>query len=470
MKAKYTKKQIKESIEHWQKILEDMNKNEVPVISSIKDFLDICKEKNIEVKKDKVSKQGKIVNATIADEDKEIKSREGKEIAKKGDLIVDDGDDTFYAVNSNDIAKYYELDQDGNSITGDNTKWKKIGKELEYYITPFDVDVKVQWQDKPLHASKGYSLVCNDKEGKDISPVAPEVFNDKTLWIKNVNENIKTKYTKKQIAEAIKHWQIVLESMQLNESVFDRATLLRDFNINISYLDKALAEQTKHDLEMFKSMIEELPDTSVDSYEGKKVPLENQLAYSIVGFLKSLVLCDATTRKSLSEADSGNATNGVNVSTDVAKNDVCAKVYSVIEDIVGKLDDAWLESSESTIKQGGSFTINATRNNSGKWYGGFHSSSREEPDETAQVDDYEIEPYDGTYMDEDDIKKLNDIGLEPEWQDENEIAYEVSSEEYNEKHEYIGSNSRFSFSYDLAYKFNVIDIQKFTAFVNTRSI
>ena len=281
---------------------------------------------------------------------------------------------------------------------------------------------------------------------------------------------MKTKYTKKQIQKTIKHWQKVLESMQLNESIFDRATLLRDFNTNLNYLDKSLAEKTKHDLEIIKSIIEELPDTHVDSYEGKKVPLENQFAYAIIGFLKSLVYCDATTRKSLSEDDAGNTIDGVDVSTDVAKNDVCAKVYSVIEGIVGKLDDAWLESSESTIKQGGSFTINATRNNSGKWYGGFYSSSREEPDEDAQVVDYEIEPYDGTYMDEDDIKKLNDIGLEPEWQDENEIAYEVSSEEYNEKHEYIGSNSRFSFSYDLAYKFNVIDIQKFAAFINAQAI
>lgn len=59
--------------------------------------------------------------------------------------MVDDGDDTFYAVNSKDISKYYELDKDGKSVTGDQTKWKKIAKELEYYVTPFDVDVKVQW-------------------------------------------------------------------------------------------------------------------------------------------------------------------------------------------------------------------------------------------------------------------------------------------------------------------------------------
>ena len=61
----------------------------------------------------------------------------------------------------------------------------------------------------------------------------------------------------------------------MNESVFDRATLLRDFNTNLNYLDKSLAEKTKYDLEMIKDLIEELPDTHVDSYEGKKVPLEN---------------------------------------------------------------------------------------------------------------------------------------------------------------------------------------------------
>ena len=156
----------------------------VPVISSIKEFLDICKERGIEVEKSSVKKQGKTVNAKIADKDQKIKSREGEEIAHKGDLIVDDGENTYYAVNSNDIPKYYEVDKYGNSITGDNTKWKKIAKTLDYYITPFDVDVKVQWQKDPLHATKGYSLVCNDKDGKDISPVNPKVFNDETLWKK----------------------------------------------------------------------------------------------------------------------------------------------------------------------------------------------------------------------------------------------------------------------------------------------
>ena len=133
---------------------------------------------------------------------------------------------------------------------------------------------------------------------------------------------MKTKYTKKQITEAIKHWQKVLESMQLNESVFDRAYLLRDFSTNLSYLDKSLAEKTKHDLEMIKSMIEELPDTHVDSYEGKKVPLENQLAYAIVGFWKTLVLCDATTKNSVNEdcksANDFVIVNGKKISTDGA--------------------------------------------------------------------------------------------------------------------------------------------------------
>ena len=160
------------------------DKESTPVISSIKEFLDICKERGIEVEKSSVKKQGKTVNAKISDKDQKIKSREGEEIAHKGDLIVDDGENTYYAVNSNDIPKYYEVDKDGNSITGDNTKWKKIAKTLDYYITPFDVDVKVQWQKDPLHATKGCSLVCNDKDGKDISPVDPKVFNDETLWKK----------------------------------------------------------------------------------------------------------------------------------------------------------------------------------------------------------------------------------------------------------------------------------------------
>ena len=59
--------------------------------------------------------------------------------------------------------------------------------------------------------------------------------------------------------------------------MFDKATLLRDFNTNLNYLDKSLAEKTKHDLEMIKSMIEELPDTHVDSYEGKRFHLRTGL-------------------------------------------------------------------------------------------------------------------------------------------------------------------------------------------------
>ena len=177
---KYTKKQIEESIKYWKKVLEAMEN--VPVMSSIDDFLKLCKDKGIDVEKKRVAKQGKIVNAEIAQEDKRIKSREGVETAHAGDLVIDDGDGTFYAVPAAKIAEYYELDKDGNSVTGDQTKWKKIGKDLEYYITPFDIDVKVEWQSEPLHATAGYSLVCNDKEGKDISPVAPEVFNNPELW------------------------------------------------------------------------------------------------------------------------------------------------------------------------------------------------------------------------------------------------------------------------------------------------
>lgn len=184
MKKKYTKKQITEAIAYWQNRLNAINESDdgIPVISSIAEFLDICKEHGVEAEKKKINKQGKVISAKIADKDQKIRSREGVETAKKGDLIVDDGEDTFYAVAKANIPKYYEVDKDGNSATGDNTKWKKIGKTLEYYVTPFDVDVKVEWQKDPLHATKGYSLVCNDKEGKDISPVDPKVFADKTLW------------------------------------------------------------------------------------------------------------------------------------------------------------------------------------------------------------------------------------------------------------------------------------------------
>lgn len=188
---KYTKKQIEESIKYWKKVLEAMEN--VPVMSSIDDFLKLCKDKGIDVEKKRVAKQGKIINAEIAQQDKQIKSREGVETAHAGDLVIDDGDGTFYAVPAAKIAEYYELDKDGNSVTGEQTKWKKIGKDLEYYITPFDIDVKVEWQSEPLHATAGYSLVCNDKEGKDISPVAPEVFSNPELW-KPLQESLSESY------------------------------------------------------------------------------------------------------------------------------------------------------------------------------------------------------------------------------------------------------------------------------------
>jgi len=120
-------------------------------------------------------------------------SREGKEHVRKGCLVIDDGDGTYYAVQPEEIKKFYEVNPDGTSVTGDPTKWKKIGKTLEYYITPFDVDVKVTWQEEPLHASEGYALVSNDKEGLDISPVAPEVFKDKTLWRPLSESSIRSK-------------------------------------------------------------------------------------------------------------------------------------------------------------------------------------------------------------------------------------------------------------------------------------
>lgn len=181
----YWAKLIRESTDTFDESSDDQN---VPTISSIKEFLDICKDRGLSVEKKKVNKQGKVVSAKIADKDQTITSREGKEQIKKGSLIVDDGDGYSYAVPPDKIKEFYEVNDDGSSVTGDDTKWKKQGKKLEYYITPFDVDVKVNWQNEPLHAKEGYSLVANDNEGKDISPVAPEKFRDKTLW-KAINEN-----------------------------------------------------------------------------------------------------------------------------------------------------------------------------------------------------------------------------------------------------------------------------------------
>ena len=45
------------------------DKVSTPVISSIKEFLDICKERGIEAEKSSVKKQGKTVNAKIADKE-----------------------------------------------------------------------------------------------------------------------------------------------------------------------------------------------------------------------------------------------------------------------------------------------------------------------------------------------------------------------------------------------------------------
>lgn len=106
---KYTKKQIAEAIKYWEKALVESKDDETPVISCISDFLKICKERGIDVKKKKAYKQGKIVDAEIAVEDYEIKSREGKEVAHAGDLVVNDGDDTFYAVPKAKIKDFYEL-------------------------------------------------------------------------------------------------------------------------------------------------------------------------------------------------------------------------------------------------------------------------------------------------------------------------------------------------------------------------
>ena len=115
---KYTKKQIQESIEHWKRVLEEAESS-IPVISSISEFLELCKERGVDAQKKRAAKQGKIVNAEIAQEDKQIKSREGMETAHKGDLVIDDGDGTSYAVPAAKISEYYELDKDGNSATGD---------------------------------------------------------------------------------------------------------------------------------------------------------------------------------------------------------------------------------------------------------------------------------------------------------------------------------------------------------------
>lgn len=195
MKRSYTKKQITEAIKYWTQYLNEST--DVPEISSIKEFLDLCKKDGNVPEKKRVAKQGKVVSARLANGDETITSREGKETPVKGSLIVDDADGTQYAVQPEDIPSFYEVDDNGNSATGDNTKWKKRAMTLDYYITPFDVDIKVSWQQDPLHATAGYSIVVNNKEGTNLSPVAPDVFKDKTLW-KPLGESCAIKLTESE--------------------------------------------------------------------------------------------------------------------------------------------------------------------------------------------------------------------------------------------------------------------------------
>lgn len=154
-----------------------------PVVHSIDEFLALCQKSGETPEKGMVDKQGKTVTARRCEQEGEkIKSLEGNEVAHEGDLIVADKGGTEYAVPAANVEKYYVVDDDGNSATGDPNKWQKIPMTLAYYITPIDVQVKVPWQDEPLMATAGYALVQNDKEGKDISPVAPDVFGDDSLW------------------------------------------------------------------------------------------------------------------------------------------------------------------------------------------------------------------------------------------------------------------------------------------------
>lgn len=165
----------------WKLITE--TETTIPTIRSIDEFLDLCEQKGEIPDSGIVDKQGKIVTARRCEKEGErIKSLEGVEIAHEGDLIISDKDGTEYAVPSYNVEKYYMVDANGDSVTGDPTKWQKIPMTLTYFITPIDVNVKVPWQEEPLLARKGYALVQNDKEGIDISPVAPCVFDDDTLW------------------------------------------------------------------------------------------------------------------------------------------------------------------------------------------------------------------------------------------------------------------------------------------------
>ena len=125
---------------------------------------------------------------------------------------------------------------------------------------------------------------------------------------------MKTKYTKKQITEAIKHWQQILESM------YDGKSILREFNENVNMLDNELKKKLDIRLDILRDLIFKLKSTI--NLPDEDIPLENELGYAIADLIKGLVLCDATTKNSVNEdcksANDFVIVNGKKISTDGA--------------------------------------------------------------------------------------------------------------------------------------------------------
>ena len=76
------------------------------------------------------------------------------------------------------------------------------------------------------------------------------------------------------IKSQIKYWAHMLdESCSLNESIYNKSTVLRDYNNNVAHLDSSLAKKLEIHLDIFKTLIEDLPDVNLDG--AKEIPLEN---------------------------------------------------------------------------------------------------------------------------------------------------------------------------------------------------
>lgn len=199
--SKYTKKQLVESIQHWKKVLNNLEESKQKKIKDLKTFLESWDSDYEDKEENQFGEKWHKIDCKHYIYD----------IVERAisDCMIDP-DSQHLEVDRLSLNSIHQVDSDGHYIAcifgganggGPDHKWEIYLALVKKLVRKLNEKFGKVW------------LLDFDNDCCDDLWTLRLCFDSLDGEKEKACENVKTKYTKKQISEAIKHWQIVLGSM-----------------------------------------------------------------------------------------------------------------------------------------------------------------------------------------------------------------------------------------------------------------